>query len=80
MYGAAILDCILPPYDSDHERDCTFYKEEETISHDRAKMEEDLKVNERKPCWLLPIQSPTDFHCITGRYRQLGANVEIDME
>eukprot|EP00536_Pseudo-nitzschia_multiseries_P005073 jgi/Psemu1/303097/fgenesh1_kg.91_\ len=24
-HGAAVLDVLLPPYDDDHERDCTFY-------------------------------------------------------
>jgi len=70
-YGAAILDCILPPYDSDHDRDCTFYVEETLSSSSNI-------IGERKQCWLMPIPSPTDFHCITGTYRQLGASMETE--
>jgi hypothetical protein len=74
--GAAILDYILPPYDTDHDRDCTFYVEKEmTVPGETKRDEMDV---EQKQCWLLPIPSPSDFHCVTGHYRYLGKSVDIE--
>ena len=69
--GAAILDVLLPPYDEGHNRDCTFYniQIDETASVD---------VNERRPCWIVPTGQPDDFHCLSGRYCELGGDYFSD--
>jgi hypothetical protein len=69
--GAAVLDVLLPPYDFDRERDCTFYKVEPDVStsyHD----------NSRVPgnCWLIPTEQPKDFHCIAGSLGNIGKTEE----
>jgi hypothetical protein len=28
----------------------------------------------RVPCWIVPTGQPEDFHCISGRYRNLGTD------
>ena len=59
--GASILDVLLPPYDFDHDRDCTFYQPE--------------RVSPYAPdssCWLVPVSQPCHFHCISGRYADFG--------
>lgn len=66
-YGAAVLDVLLPPYDPDHHRDCTFY---ETQPCDQQVI---LDSSPRDPVWALPTAQPEDFHCISGSYRGLGA-------
>jgi len=35
--GAAVLDVIVPPYDVDNERDCTFYKKDVTLDVPRSR-------------------------------------------
>jgi hypothetical protein len=63
-HGAAVLDVLLPPYDESHDRDCTFY-------HIRA---ENSTTEERRPCWIVPTGQPADFHCLSGRYNELGGD------
>lgn len=58
-HGAAVLDVLLPPYDVDHHRDCTFY--------------EIRDADDAKTSWIVPTGQPEDFHCISGRYRGVGA-------
>ena len=50
--GAAVLDVLIPPYDEDDHRDCTFYEAIE---------------NEHGYC-LIPIEQPNDFECLSGSY------------
>lgn len=59
--GAAVLDVLLPPYDQEHNRDCTFYE-----------IREDDATNDAS-CWIVPTGQPENFHCISGRYRDVGA-------
>lgn len=124
--GAAVLDTLLPPYDVDHDRDCTFYDiTEDTIAaaagsqqqqmimvddmmmmtsgtrnimgpspmHSRSEellasttlsmmdnpgghsRNEELLADERIACWIVPTHQPHDFHCLSGKYQKLGANV-----
>lgn len=63
-HGAAVLDVLLPPYDG-YERDCTFY----TIEEDRSN-------GDPRACWIVPTDQPEDFHCISGRYGNLGREEE----
>ena len=70
--GAAVLDVLLPPYDFDNERDCTFYKVEPdtSISNMSTGKNEDGRGNDN--CWLIPIEQPKDFHCISGTFGTIG--------
>jgi PCO_ADO len=54
--GAAVLDILLPPYDVDHHRDCTFY----TIVPDQSSSE---------TFFIIPTGQPEEFHCLSGVYR-----------
>jgi len=65
--GAAVLDVLLPPYDEDHDRDCTFYN----IQQDDSSPSD---VKGRRPCWIVPTVQPEDFHCLSGRYCELGGD------
>ena len=60
-HGAAVLDVLLPPYDEDHDRDCTFYN--------IKKIEDTSNF-----CWIVPTEKPSDFHCVSGRYCELGGD------
>jgi hypothetical protein len=93
--GAAVLDVLLPPYDADHHRDCTFYDivedddEDGVAAHvattaatrnggiDKPVASTSLPITTddcyiSHPCWILPINRPEDFHCLSGQYRTLG--------
>jgi hypothetical protein len=136
-YGAAVLDVLLPPYDDERKRDCTFYNIRETtiaiqptttttsrghrgngvskatatatfapknLPHealDRSvsplsslthpvpredtgnkRMRDETnhhrqqqREQQREPCLIVPTGQPENFHCISGRYNDLG---EID--
>ena len=69
-HGAAVLDVLLPPYDHNQNRDCTFY----TI-HDIPK---EFAENDKQPCYIVPTGQPENFHCISGVYRDLGAMDDLD--
>lgn len=56
--GAAVLDILLPPYDVEHNRDCTFFVPENLSGDDLFN--------------LRPIPQPTDFHCFSGVYGGVG--------
>ena len=60
-HGAAVLDVLLPPYDEDHDRDCTFYTIQQNDTDERS-------------CWIVPTNQPEDFHCLSGRYNELGGD------
>ena len=64
--GAAVLDVLLPPYDFENERDCTFY---------RAELDSSMSTHEdgRGSRYLLiPTEQPKDFHCISGSFGDVG--------
>ena len=61
-HGAAVLDVLFPPYE-DHDRDCTFYH-----------VVDDIADKIGNSFWLIPTGQPEDFHCVSGRYRTLGAD------
>lgn len=65
--GAAVLDVLLPPYDENRKRECTFYR----ISDE---------VVIKGPCWIVPTGQPEDFHCLSGRYGDLGDYDDTDDE
>jgi len=69
-HGAAVLDVLLPPYDFDHDRDCTFYKE--------VTVGKGLSANDGELCWLAPIEQPESFHCISGQFGNLGEADDAD--
>lgn len=56
--GAAVLDVLLPPYDVEHDRDCTFFVPEKLSGDDLFN--------------LRPIPQPSDFHCFSGVYGEVG--------
>lgn len=62
--GAAVLDVLLPPYDHEHHRDCTFYQIQECTSMEKHD-------SSRQPVWIIPTEQPEDFHCISGSYEHL---------
>ena len=62
--GAAVLDVLLPPYDHDHHRDCTFYNVQENSQAEQH----DTSLD---PVWIVPTDQPEDFQCISGCYAQL---------
>jgi len=64
--GAAVLDVLLPPYDNDRNRDCTFYEIQEVTSSYWP------KSIGKEPCFLVPTGQPEDFHCISGSYCGFG--------
>lgn len=83
--GAAVLDVLLPPYDVDHHRDCTFYEIQEIDDdHHHHHHDDDMDVDHDdddegkedsvadRAVWIVPTGQPEDFHCISGRYRDLG--------
>jgi len=59
--GAAILDVLLPPYDANDGRDCTFY---------RVGKIENI-CNDSKQCLLIPTEQPNDYQCVSGEYKDL---------
>jgi cysteamine dioxygenase len=64
-HGAAVLDVLLPPYDNFQNRDCTFYE----IHHLTS---QSTKGSGREPCYVVPTGQPENFHCISGRFGDLG--------
>lgn len=64
-YGCAILDVLIPPYDDDRERECTFYSEQRYENKQGKKSENDIY-------WLVPIEQPDTFDCLSGNYGTLG--------
>ncbi|CAJ1930741.1 unnamed protein product [Cylindrotheca closterium] len=70
--GAAVLDVLLPPYDNTQNRDCTFYEIRET--------DPGRKPSGKEPCYVVPTGQPEDFHCISGRYGDLGEDDHQDMD
>jgi len=105
-HGAAVLDVLLPPYDDERKRDCTFYHirdvEGTTTSsvtagrrsvpaHEALDSSMSLPLSppggptklkptdktqqqqqQRQPCYIVPTGQPENFHCISGRYKDLG--------
>lgn len=83
-HGAALLDVLLPPYDVLHHRDCTFFEiwppqDEEDTAFDEGGLAGRIMVNSDgpggrpSPCWIVPTGQPEDFHCISGRFRDIGS-------
>ena len=68
--GAAVLDVLLPPYDFENERDCTFYRVEPDSS---MSTHEDGRGSRY---WLIPTEQPKDFHCISGSFGDVGVTDE----
>jgi len=67
-FGAAILDVLIPPYDGEN-RDCTYYKVEPMELKEKSQKRHNF---EEQSFWLLPVIQPSDFHCISGYYGDLG--------
>jgi plant cysteine oxidase len=83
--GAAVLDVLLPPYSTDHHRDCTFYDVVECnyqdddenrcatdITIEATTKDSDGNEYVSHPCWIVPTERPEDFHCLSGQYLSLG--------
>ena len=73
-YGAAVLDVLVPPYDPDNDRDCTFYKEDLDLKgSSRENSNNSNNHNERRDrVWLVPIEQPEWFNCLSGHYGDIG--------
>jgi hypothetical protein len=85
--GAAVLDILLPPYDVDHHRDCTFYEIRAVAqppppaplvspvavatATDATRAVSPISLGE--PCLIVPTGQPEDFHCISGTYGDLSS-------
>lgn len=63
--GAAVLDVLLPPYDNVQNRDCTFYE-----IHDMNG--QTAGSSDKEPCFVVPTGQPETFHCVSGRFGDLG--------
>eukprot|EP00553_Chaetoceros_curvisetus_P007293 CAMPEP_0204618946 /NCGR_PEP_ID=MMETSP0717-20131115/5449_1 /ASSEMBLY_ACC=CAM_ASM_000666 /TAXON_ID=230516 /ORGANISM="Chaetoceros curvisetus" /LENGTH=329 /DNA_ID=CAMNT_0051632813 /DNA_START=1 /DNA_END=990 /DNA_ORIENTATION=- len=61
-HGAAVLDVLVPPYDASEDRDCTFYQRSQEVKCEWDDAEKKYKV------WLLPIDQPSWFQCLSGTY------------
>ena len=82
-HGAALLDVLLPPYDVLHHRDCTFYEiwppqDEDDAVFDEGGPDDGRIIVDREgarpsPCWIVPTGQPEDFHCISGRFLDIGS-------
>jgi len=62
--GAAVLDVLVPPYDVEDDRDCSFY---EKSMHPAWRKEEG-----RMKGHLTQIEQPECFQCLAGQYKDLG--------
>ncbi len=104
-HGAAVLDVLLPPYDDEHRRDCTFYHIRDiptTLSKKRGRKLGNTarfkgkpgtatvpstaaaarkSSSQREPCLIVPTGQPENFHCKSGRYKDLvGADYNDDYD
>lgn len=76
--GTAILDVLLPPYEYEEDRDCTFYREEPINSYTAVPSGHTntsisgVDGEEEDYCWLIPIPQPADFQCTGGCYLNYG--------
>ncbi len=73
-HGAAILDALIPPYDFEQDRDCTFYKVDHSLD---SEAETSSEFEAKSKCWLIPIEQPKNFHCISGTFESFGENDDI---
>jgi hypothetical protein len=83
--GAAVLDILLPPYDVDHHRDCTFY-EIHAVTQPSPSLAAAVATplptgavravtpSLGEPCLIVPTGQPEDFHCISGTYGDLSSS------
>mmetsp|Transcript_34182 Transcript_34182/g.82288 ORF Transcript_34182/g.82288 Transcript_34182/m.82288 type:complete len:512 (-) Transcript_34182:19-1554(-) len=71
-HGAAVLDILLPPYDNEQNRDCTFYNITDLLDNASSKL---INHPGKGQCLIVPTHQPESFHCVSGTYRDLG---EID--
>lgn len=76
--GAALLDILLPPYDTNEVRDCTFYEvaNEHAVQHHHQVHNHSSAIattSIASSLKLTPIDQPDDFHCVSGSYGRFGA-------
>jgi hypothetical protein len=73
--GAAVLDVLLPPYDNTRNRDCTFYNIHDVVTSSWSSSMTSKQLAQsgsKEPCFIVATGQPENFHCISGRYRDLG--------
>jgi predicted metal-dependent enzyme (double-stranded beta helix superfamily) len=75
--GAAVLDVLVPPYDADNERDCTFYQEDVYLDTPSDNSGTNYQFDStRRRCWLVPVKQPEWFYCIKGEYGEIQQGTE----
>ena len=72
--GAAVLDVLVPPYDVEDERDCSFYEKSDHSTLPWRKEEGRMKGH------LVQMEQPEWFECLAGQYKDFGDQDSDDGE
>jgi len=72
--GAALLDVLVPPYDVDDDRDCSFYEKNNSFPW--------RKEDDKMSGYLAQMEQPEWFNCLSGQYKYIGqeTNSHQDLE
>jgi hypothetical protein len=70
--GAALLDVLVPPYDVEDERDCSFYEKNNSFPW--------RKEDGRMSGFLSQMDQPDWFNCLAGQYKYIGQETNSHQE